>query len=259
MRRGIQRRENQAPGGGGGGGNDAETEEAISEDVTRKTFRRQIPHPDGPGSPTPDGYETAEVGRTYDQITVSIDNSKAPGPSGKLKEKIGVPEFPSHGNLKQYEVFIGRKMHPASGYDDKEEMIFVSIAFLPGITLEDLTWEPPRMRKISAMLAYEVEDTCPVWLARKIIRINALLSQYGMELNGRQVLWLVKHSLDFNDNLSNSVSIVEFTQLKYMGDDKIERFVETWNWFLERIQHGVMTELGLRDQLWNTIKDSKKM
>ena len=174
-----------------------------------------------------------------------------------MKENIGVSPFPSHGNLKSYETMI--RMHLASGYDDKEEMLFTSIAFLLGITLEDLTWEPPRMRKISAMLAYEVEDTCPFWLKRKIGRINELLSPCGMELNGRKVLWLVKHSLDFNDNLSNTVSIIEFTKLEYMGDDKIERFVETWNWFLERIQHGVMTELGLRDQLWNTIKGSKKM
>ena len=102
---------------------EADDEENAPEGVSRKTIRKRIQRSDGDGPPSPGGEEPTGVGRTYDQIIVNIDNTKTQHRE-IMKENIGVPQFPSHGNLKAYETMVGRRMHLASGYDDKEEMIF---------------------------------------------------------------------------------------------------------------------------------------
>ena len=138
-------------------------------------------------------------------------------------------------------------------------MLWAAVAVQPGITMEDLIHEETRYKKISALLAYELEATCPVLLERRVRQINGLLTADGRKLNGRQVALMIKNTLGFNDNMSGTCSIKYFIETKLLGDNKMERFAETWNWFLERMQNGVVTELGLRDQLYELMKGSKAL
>ena len=48
--------------------------------------------------------------------------------------------------------------------------------------MEDLTYKEPRMRKLSARLAYELKQTVPFLLKRKIGKINELLAPHGRNL-----------------------------------------------------------------------------
>ena len=105
-------------------------------------------------SPVPGGRPPPTGG-----IIVSIDSAKQQRRE-KLKDIINGPSFPTYDNITQWENKLARQLHLASGYDDRQEMIWLAVAFQPSTTFEDLTREEPRLKKISALLAYELEGTC---------------------------------------------------------------------------------------------------
>ena len=86
-------------------------------------------------------------------------------------------------------------------------MLWLAQAWKPGVTIHDLTYEDDRYVKISALLAYELEKTCPAWLRKHINDINNELAQHGGEINGRQIVHMIIDSLNFDDNLADIVNI----------------------------------------------------
>ena len=95
----------------------------------------------------------------------------------------------------------------ASGYDDMIEILRIAFVWAVGVEIEDLQICKRRFRKFDVMLGIELERTCPPHIKRKIEEYNAHLSLEGTLLGGREILWLILKSFEFDDQMAWSTTI----------------------------------------------------
>jgi hypothetical protein len=194
------------------------------------------------------------VGTEYSVADTKTDNREGP--------VVKVPEnWPNITQLKEWDAANARGLVAASKYTDKGEVVWYNNIRKDGMIFEELANCEPRYMSLDAKLCTALRKIkrLPPELDRRITRKEIDAVEKGTTLTGRQVVYMIYEWFrNDEDSLSVVHSFKDLNDLKWMGDDQMDRFNNLWDTVVHNFEgHEDVPAKVIRDMFHERWSQSK--
>ena len=226
------------PGGGGDGGGDGGRDppdpygRVLGHGKKKKKEKKPKKGPDGGGgddSPSDHSSDVSSDTAAHSSRYRGRSSSGSPQVLRKIKEadQVKIPALPEMAGFRAWRVALRDEVVAASGRGDAA-FAWIQLVEHPDATSEALAVSGNKFQSIDLKLKAALAKIAHGDLGRQLTQATEDEAKRGRPLKGRQALLLIYRYFEINEEAGVIYSITDLMAVRWLGDEKIETFLNSW-------------------------------